>query len=47
MRLVGRGHQTTTLAEARDQLSAWLPVLDGEQSRAAEADSARRQVAAV
>jgi predicted PurR-regulated permease PerM len=47
LREAGADAVATTLAETRDQLSAWLPVLDSEQSRAAEGGGARRQAAAV
>ena len=47
LREAGADLVATTLADTRDQLNTWLPILGGEQSRAAEHGEARRQAAAV
>jgi hypothetical protein len=40
LREAGADLVATTLAETRDELSTWLPILSGGQSRAAENGSA-------
>jgi predicted PurR-regulated permease PerM len=47
LREAGADLVATTLAETRDQLSTWLPILGGEQARAAENGNARQQAATV
>jgi len=43
----GADLMATTLADTRDQLNTWLPILGGEQSRASELGDARREAVAV
>jgi predicted PurR-regulated permease PerM/methanogenic corrinoid protein MtbC1 len=47
LREAGADLVATTLAEARHKLSTWLPILGGEQARAAENGCTRRPAAAV
>ncbi len=47
LREAGADLVAMTLADTRDQLNTWLPVLGGEQSRASELADARRQALAV
>jgi len=47
LREAGADLVATTLADTRDQLNTWLPILSGEQSRVSENGEARWQAAVV
>jgi predicted PurR-regulated permease PerM len=47
LREAGADLMATTLAETRDQLSTWLPILGGEPSQASRNETLRRQTVAV